>query len=482
MKINKQKVITDSLFLTGGNLLLKLKAIIFMPFIINSVGLANYGAFIQIIVNATIIIPLSTLSLGMGFHRYTSQLEDREVGAISKDYWSVILASLLFSLIGVGIVLILAPLISEHILQGTSLSSIRLSALLVITGCLFVQNEKFIAARKHFKLSSIYRIFFGLVPYLGFVYGISIKSALFDGLVFYILGETIIVALFTLSIVKRLTWSALSFQRVKKFIQYSWALVFSRISGGLLSKVDRYFIGYFLGPAAIGVYSIVYSFCTLSNIFVGPFKKYFSVYLPVDWDNGRYEKVYEQLREGLLYFLIISFGTLAGMIFLLKPTVNLLLHKELPSIANFEWLVLVTGLGILFWGATSFFYQVLKYREQNHLQLAFQFIAVILNMGLNYVLVPKYGIIGAGIATCASYLVILMMCNYFLKMNFGLNFIFKIIGVGAAGSVCMLWFYLRGAASFHELIFNLIVGGAIYMIVIFLSQVVSFKQLKMRFT
>jgi len=482
MKINKQKVITDSLFLTGGNLLLKLKAIIFMPFIINLVGLANYGAFIQILVNATIIIPLSTLSLGMGFHRYTSQFEDHEVDAISRDYWSVIFSSFLFSLFGAGIVLVIAPIVNEHILGGNFLSSLRLSAFLVITRCLFIQNEKFIAARKQFKLSSLYRIVFGLVPYLGFVYGISINSSLFDGLVFYILGEAVIVSFLTLWIVKKLTWSAPSIERVKKFIHYSWALVLSRVSGGLLSKVDRYFIGYFLGPEAIGVYHIVYSFCNLSNIFVGPFKKYFSVYLPVDWDKGRYEKVYEQLREGLLYFLIISFGVLTGMIFLLKPTVNVLLHKELPPIANFEWLVFIAGLGILFWGATSFFYQVLKYKEQNHFQLIFQFIAVILNMGLNFVLVPRYGIIGAGIATCASYSVILMMCNIFLKMDLGFEFIGKIMRIGAAGSVCMLWFYLRSSASFHELIFNLIVGGAIYIIIIFLSQVTSIKQLKMRFT
>ena len=52
MKTNKKKVISDSIFLISGDLIIKLKGIIFLPIIISYIGMDNYGAYVQIMVNA----------------------------------------------------------------------------------------------------------------------------------------------------------------------------------------------------------------------------------------------------------------------------------------------------------------------------------------------------------------------------------------------------------------------------------------------
>jgi len=481
MKINKKKVISDSIFLSVGNLILKLKGIIFVPIIISRVGMANYGAFVQILINPRIIMPFCSLALGMGFYRYTSQYDEAEVEKLSRDYWTVFTTVFILSIFGGLVVYLFSPIISKYILAGLSLNSLRLSSLLVVNAGLSYVDIKYIQSRKEFKLFSIYNICTELIPYFCFIARIMAKSDIFFGLLLYIIIQSTLILSLKVYVIKVINFSIPSIKILKKFLKYSWALLFSEITGGLLSKVDRYFIGYFIGPVAIGIYNIVYSVCNLLDNFSIPFRKYFGTYLPKVWDEGKKGKVREQLKEGLVYYLIISIGALAGIVFLLKPALNLLLNKNLSTIANFEWIVLFTGLGIVGLGTARFFYQLIKYREQNYLQLVFQSISVILNMGLNYFLVKEYGIIGASIATFVSYLTVVFICNRYLDMNLDINFLTKVLRIGLAGLIIIFWFYIHGVNHLLDLGLNIVVGLAIYLFSIFLFRVVRYRDIRRRF-
>ena len=425
MRNSKRKVISDSLFLSAGDLLLRLRGIIFFPIIISRVGLESYSAFVQILINVWMIRPFCTLALGMGFYRYTSKYDETEVEKLSRDYWTVLTAIFVLSLFGALAVYLLSPIISKYILAGGSLNSLRLSSLFVVNGGLNYVDMRYIQGRKKFKLFSVYNIFYELMPRLGFVAGIMLRSEIFFGFLLYLIIQSALMLSLKVYVMKGLNLPRPSIKMLKHFLRYSWALLFSDLTATLLSRADRYFIGYFLGPAAIGVYHIAYSVCSLLRSFSIPFNEYFGTYLPKVWDEGKRDRVREQLKEGLLYYLIISVGGLAGMAFLLKPGVKLILGKALSTIANFEWLVLVIGLGMLAFGTTKFFYHLTKYREQNYLQLIFQSISVVLNIGLNYFLVKEYGIIGAGIAAFVGYLAIVIMCIYYLDMNLDLRFLYE---------------------------------------------------------
>ena len=443
----------------------------------------NYGALVQIMINPMMIMPFCTLALGMGFYRYTSKYDETEVEKLSQDYWTVFTTLFILSLLGALLVYLLSPIISKHILAGSSLNSLRLSSLLVVyVAGLNRVDVKYIQGRKKFKLYSVYNTFYILMPYLGLIAGIMLKSEIFFGLLLYLIIQSALAFSLKVYVIKELHFSRPSIKILKKFLKYSWALLFSELTGGLLSNVDRYFIGYFLGPAAIGIYNIVYSVCSLLDSFSIPFRKYFGTYLPKVWDEGKHYKVREQLKEGLVYYLIVSMGALAGIAFLLKPALKLILNKDISTIANFEWLVLVTGLGILGLGTARFFYQLIKYREQNHFQLVFQSISVVLNIGLNYFLVKEYGIIGAGIATFVSYLAVVIMCNYYLDMNLDLSFLTKVLRIGIASLAIILWLYLRAIDNFLNLALNIVIGMVIYLFLIFLLRIVKFKDIKRRFT
>ena len=107
-----------------------------------------------------------------------------------------------------------------------------------------------------------------------------------------------------------------------------------------------------------------------------------------------------------------------------------------------------------------------------------QSIAVLLNIVLNYFLVKTQGIIGAGIATFASYLVAAILCNYYARMNFDVAYTLRLLRVGIAASIMGLLFRLYGMFSFPQLIINAVLALVSYTISIFLFGVISFKDIR----
>lgn len=482
MPIDKNKVISDSLFLTVCDFLLRFKGVIFIPLIISAVGLDYYGAFVQILINPTLIIPFCALALGMGFYRYTSQYTTDQKFQIGRDFWTVMSISFIISLAGAGILYLLSPIISKSILQGIGLRALRYSSILVINGVMWEVLTKFIQSRKQFKLYSIYELIYGLVPYISFVVGISVSKELFFGIILYILTETVLLLFLFFFVTRNIRFMLPSFSIFVKFLRYSWALLFSQLSGGILSKIDRYFIGYFLGPTSIGIYNIVYSVSQLLPAFAKPFGKYFDVYLPKHWDEGNYDKVKSQIREGLLYYLIITIGGLIGITLYLRPAIIILLGKTLSGVDHFEFLVFVTALGLLLFGTTEFYNKIVRYMEKNQFQLIFQLVAAFVNIILNFFLVRTLGILGAGIATFISYGITIGLYNTFFTIDANLNYFVKIFGIILATFPMIIIYHFIKSPNMVSLIASMFFSAIVFVLIIFVLRILTIKKIITRFT
>lgn len=472
-----RKVVSDSIFMTTGNLFLKLKNIVLLPIIISTVGMAGYGAYLQIMINVELITPICTLA-GLGFYRYTSKYTDDEREDLSRDFWTVICSALLFSCVGAAVIYLSAPLISRTILNHQYVNSVRLSSAFVGTASILEVTMKYLQARKRFKLAVVYNLLCSLLPYLGLIVGILLTSDIFFGLLFALTLDSLLIATLMLLTLRQLNFVFPTWSRFYKFAQYSWPLVFSGLSGGLLAKADRYFIGYFWGPSSIGVYGVVFSACELLRTLVIPFVQYFQVYLPKAWDDGKTQLVMSQLRTGLGYYLALSIGGLAGLTLYLKPVLQRLLGQATPDVENLELLVLAIGLGMLSLGTTTFFYHIIRYREITHYQIIFQFAGVAANVVLNFLLVPRYGIIGAGIATFFSYTAILIACNQMFSLSLGLHFGRKIVRTVLASTAILVIFSVTDTDGLATLSSSIFLSTLLYFLLLVLLRVVSWSDLK----
>ena len=480
--MTKKKIISDSIFIYAGSLIKNLRGLIFLPLVIGAIGVADYGAFVQIIINTQIISPLCTMALGMGFLRYTSQYEKHETVKISRDYWTIMAASTAFALLGAMMIYLISPLISSHVLSGKYLNALRLSSLLVISNVTWTQNNKFLKSQKRFKLFTIFDLLYNLCPYLGFVAGLIMAGNLFSGLLVYVIFKLGLSAFVFISNAGRLKIIFPSMHVFKKFIKYSWALSLSEISGGLLAKADRYFIGYFMGPAAIGVYNIVYSVLSLISELNRPFNNYFSVYMPGVWDRGNIKRVKGQLKEGVICYLSAGTILLVILSFYTEPLLMFFLGKKFPGIENFNLLMTVTGAGIMAYGITGIQAVIIRCSNRNHYSLLFQAAALMVNMLLNLLLIPAYGVTGAGAATFVSYIMLAGLNNYFFSIDINRLFVIKLMKPVFCGLAVALLFMNLTADNPSQLARNIMAGLLLYAFLIFITGAIPLYELKKRFT
>ncbi|MCB9205231.1 MAG: oligosaccharide flippase family protein [Flavobacteriales bacterium] len=438
-----RKILSDSIFLTVGNYLMKLKGLIFMPVIISSVGLANYGIFVQIFVNLSMISPFCTLALGESFKRFTSKYAADDTTALSNDFWTVIIPSFLMALIGATILFFTSPIICEFLFKSITddvLWATRISSVMIVERVLWEQLNKYLLARKKFKQNTVLTLLYAFVPYLGLVAGFVFYESLTYAVSFFLMLEAMFMVFLFFRVAKGLSFQIPRLATLKKFLNYSWALIFTQFESGILAKVDRYFISYFLGPAAVGIYNVIYSVVSFLDDLSLPFRRYYASYLPVIWDSGETDKALNQVRLGIRYYFVISWLGLVALTMALEPLLTLVLNKESPNLEHFEWIVFITGVGIIAEGGIRLFYQVINMQKRNAYQVIFQFLAVLVNVGLNFVLVPKWGLFGAGFATFVSYVFILLITakyfsigadvRYFFQL--GLVMIISVLGAGFA--------------------------------------------------
>lgn len=167
-------------------------------------------------------------------------------------------------------------------------------------------------------------------------------------------------------------------------------------------KVDLLLLGVFVSPAKVGVFSIIsimsdlfLNICTVLRTIVNPDITY------------NYLKSKEQFKSFIIKKSVINYKILvpiiAGLVLffysatLFIPKFSNYQEGLIPLIILFSFLALVSGYLPLM----LTFGQIGK---PNFQSLNF-FILFIFNVGLNYVLIPIYGLLGAAIATGLAYMV-----------------------------------------------------------------------------
>ena len=75
--------------------------------------------------------------------------------------------------------------------------------------------------------------------------------------------------------------------------------------------------------------------------------------------------------------------------------------------------------GFFFWGLNIFYLSYFIFEKQNKTIFILSILSICLNLVLNYILIPVFGIIGAGYATLATYffvgIIVFLLFHFHLK-------------------------------------------------------------------
>lgn len=233
----------------------------------------------------------------------------------------------------------------------------------------------------------------------------------------------------------------------------------------IFNSFDRVMIKDILGLDAVGIYAIGAKVATVSQLIYQAFAQgwqYFAFSIMKDADNNTtISKVFEAL-------LLI---TTLSMIFIMPfvdVTFSILFENSYVKGAEvFPYLFLSPLLLMLFQSIAN---QFLVIKKSVYI-LPLLLLGVVTNIGLNFILIPKLGVVGAGIATFLGYYVTVIVTV--LSLNFKKLFY---INQRIIGTLVILFGFTISLIFTNQLLLNCIISLLLIM-VLYGKTIVSLKRL-----
>jgi O-antigen/teichoic acid export membrane protein len=279
-------------------------------------------------------------------------------------------------------------------------------------------------------------------------------------------------------IYKKIRLSSYSNDFFKKMFRYGFPLIGVGITGTLLSIADRYLLALFCDYKTVGVYSAGYRFAEMINDMPGAI--FAMAYAPIiiqQFNNSGDEGVKETLSQSLKIVFLFLMPVAFGSILLSKDIVHLFLGKQYVEVNSiFLWVC----SGVFLCSLTQVFTRVFELKQVTRFVLIISGTAMILNILLNIILIPRLGYIGSAMATFMAYLCQFVMSVYFsrslIKFSIPYLSIIKIfIASGIMYAVLFLIFRSFAEISWMLLFIKVTLGVILYFGVLLLSNESALK-------
>jgi len=226
----------------------------------------------------------------------------------------------------------------------------------------------------------------------------------------------------------------------KKMLLLGIPLIPANISVFVFEAIDRYFLNYYSNTHEVGLYNLAYNFGNIITVLVAtPISLIWpAMYLSVkDHDNAK-----EFYSRALTYSLSISL-----FLFLIF---SLLSREALQIFSNEEFweaylVIPIIVLSYSIWSLRKIVSVAVVIKRRTKGMAVINFIGAALNIGLNFLLIPKYGMMGAACATFITYAIVISSMFFYnqklMRLYYEWKRILKILA--AAAVIFLIGYFVR---------------------------------------
>ena len=234
-----------------------------------------------------------------------------------------------------------------------------------------------------------------------------------EQVLWYWLAGNILALLYTLSLIvgirhkidkQHFTWDK---KWIKTGLLVSVPYILATLAYKTIEFSDRYMIDYFLDKTHVGIYSFFANMANVLNIVL--FTVVISIIYPkmvsaiMDKNTANFKKYYAQMKKETIYYAL----GVAVFLAILLPVILMAIHKDIYLKQFYVFFLLILGNFFL---NLSFVYHFVIYAHHKDWQIfKATGLAALLNVILNLMLIPIWGIAGASLATLISFAVILFV-------------------------------------------------------------------------
>ena len=195
-----------------------------------------------------------------------------------------------------------------------------------------------------------------------------------------------------------------------KLVNFGAPLLFMELSYNLLSYSDRYVIAAYKGPDVLAIYTVGYNLAMyIANMITFPLSyAIVPIYVGIYEKEGKM-KTEEFLQRSLNYLLMAIIPLCVGYYVIAKDLMVLLASQKYAVAASFSPIIVVATLLL---GINNILNAGLYLQKKTKTMLAIIISSVVINIVVNLLVVPSYGVMGAAYTMLLSTVTITILTVY----------------------------------------------------------------------
>jgi O-antigen/teichoic acid export membrane protein len=409
--MNRYKKLASNTVTFGiGTFSSKFLVFLMLPLYTRALSNAEYGEIDLIIQTCNIMIPLASAGIMNSVIRF-----GLDNSANKKSVFSI---GLLTFLIGFALLWFARPVFINIDFLSNYIGYIYL---FVFAAALQSLCSNFIRSQEYVRLYAFDGV---LRTALTIVLNILFLMILRWGVAGYLLATilsnavSVIVLFFSARLYRFFSLRDIDKSTVSSMLKYALPLIPATISIWIINISDRYILSYLIGNEANGLYAIAYKVPTIITIMAALFM-----------DAWQISSVNEYRKKDGAGFFSKVFSVYGSLVFLASSVIiaftqvitNILVSSDFYSAWEYMPVLVLATVFSCFAAFLSSIY--MNEKKSGHVLLT-TIVSAVINIVLNFLLIPLYGIQGAGISTLISYLVMFLIravhSRSFIKIELGI--------------------------------------------------------------
>jgi len=474
----------NNVLLLSSYLIIYARGIILLPLLIKNIGPAVYGQYVLLIISVGFLSGIATLGTGFKFRRFIPSVADpAEKRQLFYPPFIFQIASVLFMS---AILVASGDFIKRAFFRESMDFSIFIFVLLLIAYIPFNFTADYFRYTHQMMIHSIVITLEPLLLILFMVISILIFKvrSLNYLLSVHILVMLAISFILLCKIIREIGISPfhIKLKNIFEDACLGLPLILSYSLDFILSGSDRYVIGFIISSAAVAYYNTAYTLGSL--IILIPKVCGAGVLLPLissAHDNENKVEMKKMIDYTIKLFLIAAIPFVFGSLILSRRLLEVFANSE---VANAAYSVTpVVALGILFYGLTLFYSQILLVKLKIKAIFALNIFSASLNLVLNIIFIHIYkSILVAALTTLVSYFISFLILNSLVKKYIHISYdpalIRKCVFSALAMSFVIYFMQLRVANNLINIIIIILVSVLFYFLLLLLLKTFSKKEIK----
>jgi O-antigen/teichoic acid export membrane protein len=424
-----RKIGTSTMYYGFGNILNKSLGFILIPIYARRIPIEQFGilAILELIILT--FLALLTFGITSGHERYFYL--EKEKNEYGRYLFNNVAGLLFISFISLFLISLAAPQLSNIFWGSRDYSYLILLSCIVafveINNVIPFQILQYEGKPVSYVTTNFVRL---LLSTAGTIYFVVIKNMGLEGILYGRLTGSGLIMLFQYLVV---VWPRISvsidLSKVQMTIRYGFPLAVSLIGYLIFASSDRYMLNWLADERQTGMYGFGYK---IANVILLVVNSVGIGFLPSVYQQEKESDNKRFYSKMLFYYTVFMTYCVLGFLFFYKIILW-------PLVQNKEYwngllIVPVMSLAFLIMGMNYFVNIGLTLKNRTRYFIIPTFIAAIVNIGLNFVLIRRFGFPGAAysalISQALNTFMIALISNHFMKIEFEWKKIFIVLILG----------------------------------------------------